>query len=343
MNFCIVGAGAWGTAVAQYLANLGHVVTLLPRRMEHALTLSSLRVNEDYLPGLRFHEDMQIGHSIRPSVLECDYLFLACPSHALRASCRSIIPFRDEAKELKGGIALCKGLEPSTNKFPHEIIQEELGPDFSCGYLTGPSHAHDVAVGKPAAMVLASNGGEERLLSLQNEIHSKSLRIYRSNDLMGVALGSCLKNVYAIAAGLSDGLGLGDNARAALLTRSMSEMMALGQACGGRCETFMGLSGFGDLIGTCMGDWSRNRNFGLDLANGRKAREIIASQKTVVEGFGATSCFFEKSRKLSIEMPILQEVYAILHEDKDPGSAILDLMSRDVRAEDDITSELPSN
>ncbi len=220
-------------------------------------------------------------------------------------------------------------MEPKTNLFAHQVIEEALGEAFGSGYLTGPSHAHDVAEGKPAAMVLAINCDLPELIKLQNSLSSKSMRIYRSEDRIGVALGSCLKNVYAIATGLSDGLGLGDNARAALLTRSMNEMINLGISLGGQSETFFGLSGFGDLIGTCMGEWSRNRNFGLALSKGGTAADIISSQKTVVEGYWATACFFEKCEQQGVEMPILHEIFQILYNGKEPSLALSDLMSRD--------------
>ena len=212
-------------------------------------------------------------------------------------------------------------------------MQDEWGDDIGSGYLTGPSHAHDVAEGKPAAMVLAMDCEEGELVELQRNLNSSTMRIYRSEDRIGVGLGSCLKNVYAIATGLSDGLGLGDNARAALLTRSMNEMMALGVALGGESETFFGLSGFGDLIATCMGEWSRNRTFGLALSKGAKPDEVVRSQKTVVEGYSATACFFDKCRDSGVEMPILTEIHAILHEGKAPERAIADLMGRDLKAE----------
>ena len=333
MNFCILGAGAWGTAMAVYLSKIGHTVTLAPRRMEHALALSSERENKDYLPGIRFDSNMQIGCSLRPVLMECDYVFFACPSHALRETCRQARAFREDSWNLRGSIALCKGLEPKSNLFAHEVMEEEWGEAIGSGYLTGPSHAHDVAEGKPAAMVLAMDCEEGELVELQRNLSSPTLRIYRSEDRIGVGLGSCLKNVYAIATGLSDGLGLGDNARAALLTRSMNEMMALGVALGGESETFFGLSGFGDLIATCMGEWSRNRTFGLALAKGAKPDEVVRSQKTVVEGYSATACFFEKCRDSGVEMPILSEVHSILHEGKDPSRAIADLMGRDLKAE----------
>ncbi|MEJ6620546.1 MAG: NAD(P)H-dependent glycerol-3-phosphate dehydrogenase [Opitutae bacterium] len=333
MNFCVLGAGAWGTAMAVYLSKCGHSVSLIPRRVEHALTLSSDRENKDYLPGVNFDQDLQIGCSLRPVLMECDYLFFACPSHALRESCKQVRLHKDDSWQLKGGIALCKGLEPQSNLFAHEVIQEELGDEIGSGYLTGPSHAHDVAINKPTAMVLAMDCKEVELIELQSNLSSETMRIYRSEDRIGVALGSCLKNVYAIATGLSDGLGLGDNARAALLTRSMNEMINLGIYLGGESVTFFGLSGLGDLIGTCIGEWSRNRNFGLALAKGGTPEQIIGKQKTVVEGYWATACFFAKCDHERVEMPILREIYEILYEGKDPFIALSDLMSRGLKAE----------
>lgn len=333
MNFCVLGAGAWGTAVAVHLSKIGHTVSLVSRRMEHALSMASDRENKDYLPGIVFDLDLQVGCSLRPVLMECEYVFLACPSHALRETCQKVASHQSDSWALKGAIALCKGLEPESNLFAHEVMGEELGLEVKTGYLTGPSHAHDVAAGKPAAMVLAMDSSESELLTLQGSLNSPSMRIYRSEDRIGVGLGSCLKNVYAIATGLSDGLGLGDNARAALLTRSMNEMIGLGLALGGESETFFGLSGFGDLIATCMGQWSRNRNFGLALSEGAKPDEVVLSQKTVVEGYSATACFFEKCRDLGVEMPILKEIHSILYAGKDPARAISDLMSRDLKAE----------
>ena len=333
MNFCVLGAGAWGTAVAIYLSRIGHVVTLIPRRYEQALTMSTERQNSDYLNGVPFGPDLQISSALKPSLMECDYLLFACPSHALRDTCKKVVFASNSAHRLRGALALCKGLEPRSNLFSHEVMSSELGPEISCGYLTGPSHAEDIASGKPAAMVLAIEGSENNRVNLQSELSSSNLRIYRSNDLVGVALGSCLKNVYAIATGISDGLGLGDNARAALLTRSMSEIVTLGNALGAVTETFLGLSGFGDLVATCMGKWSRNRNFGLALARENSPEKILSVQKTVVEGYWAASCFYHKCKELGVEMPILSQVYTILYESKEPATALSDLMQRDLRAE----------
>lgn len=333
MNFCILGAGAWGTAMAIHLARIGHATTLVPRRHEHALELSSKRTNEDYLPGIEFPEDLQIGACPKPSLMECDFVFFACPSNALRETCHNGSAWDSTSWKLKGGIALCKGLEPASNLFAHEVISEEMGDAKAAGYLTGPSHAHDVAIGKPGAMSLAMNLAQSDLHNLRDAISSPMLRIYSTDDLVGAALGSCLKNVYAIATGISDGLGFGDNARAALLTRSMNEMISLGDKLGGRQETFFGLSGFGDLIGTCMGEWSRNRSFGIKIASGESPADIKDSQKTVVEGYWATKCFYEKCNDLNIEMPILSEIFQILYQKKRPRDALADLMGRELKQE----------
>ena len=181
MNFCILGAGAWGTAMAVYLSKTGHVVTLVPRRVEHALAMSSARENTEYLQGVKFCPDLQVGSAMKPALMECDYLFFACPSHALRATCRQVLKSSGgSALRLKGALALCKGLEPDTNLFAHQVMKRELGSDFRCGYVTGPSHAEDIAEGKPAAMVLAMDGSDDERRELQVQLSSSFLRIYRS-------------------------------------------------------------------------------------------------------------------------------------------------------------------
>ena len=333
MNFSVLGAGAWGTAMAVYLAKLGHVVTLCPRRMEHALQLSSDRKNLDYLPAVEFPSDLQIGREVAPAIMEADYIFLACPSHALRETSMGATAHIVTSPQLKGALALCKGLEPKTNKYSHEVMGEVFGPSISCGYLTGPSHALELAEGKPAAMCLALNRMEADTLSLQEAISSSSLRIYRSDDRVGAAIGGCLKNVYAIAVGLSDGLGLGDNARAALITRCLNEMIELGSHLGARKDTFVGLSGVGDLIATCTGEWSRNRTFGQSIARGKSAKALIDGQKTVVEGYWATECFYRKSKEAGAVAPVLEQVYRTLYEGSDPRRSVIELMSRGLKAE----------
>ena len=333
MNFCILGAGSWGTAMALRLLEAGHVVTLAPRRTEHALAMASARENADYLPGLPLPNDLQIGCETRPVVMEADVLLYACPSKALRETCRRVAAYRGDAWNAGAHLALCKGLEPETNLLPHQVMREELGDDSSVGYLSGPTYAKEVAEGKPAALVVAASGDESFLEKAQASLSSDTLRAYRSDDLLGVGLGGCLKNVYAIAAGIGDGLGLGDNARAALLTRSLREMVTLGQALGGRRETFYGLSGFGDLMATCAGDWSRNRTLGLRIGGGEEAGLIVAGQRSVVEGYATTANFHALCLEKKLEAPILSEVHAILHQGKSPEEAICSLMKRDLKGE----------
>lgn len=333
MNFCILGAGAWGTGMAIYLTNLCHGVILCPRRMEHALELSSDRKNNEYLPEIDFPADLQIGKELGPALMEADYVFLACPSHALRKTCELASQYLSSSSRLKGALALCKGLEPKSNLYAHEVMSEVFGHSLPCGYLTGPSHALELAEGKLAALCLAIDLPEEEKRALQRAISSRTLRIYRSEDRVGAAIGGTLKNVYAIAVGISDGLGLGDNAKAALITRCLNEMTELGVHLGAKRDTFCGLSGVGDLIATCTGEWSRNRSFGQAIARGETAREIILAQNTVVEGYWATKCFHEKGNESGIMAPILQQVYRILYEGSDPMTAVIELMERDLKAE----------
>ena len=333
MNFCILGAGAWGTAMAVHLIRLGHAVTLAPRRMEHALAMASNRENTDYLPGLTLDQNLQIGCETRPVLMEADVLLFACPSKALRETCRRVTQHLDDAWNARCFLALCKGLEPKTFKLPHVVMQEELGEEASTGYLSGPTYAREVAEGKPAAIVVAASGDQTFLGQVQGALSSDSLRAYRSEDRQGIGLGGCLKNVYAIAAGIADGHGLGDNARAALLTRSLHEMVELGQSLGGRRETFYGLSGFGDLVATCTGDWSRNRTLGLRIGRGEEVGAIVSGQRSVVEGYATTDCFHALCREKNLEAPILSQIRAILYEGKPPLEALTELMSRELKPE----------
>ena len=333
MNFCILGAGSWGTAIAVHLINLGHGVTLAPRRMEQALSMASSRENADYLPGISLDQNLQIGCETRPVIMEADVILFACPSKALRETCRRVAQYRKDALNARAFLALCKGLEPDTFLLPHEVLNEELGKDASVGYLSGPTYARDVALGKPAAAVIATSGNKDLQTRIQTALSSSSLRAYGSDDVYGVGLGSCLKNIYAIAVGISDGLDLGDNARAALLTRSLHEMISLGESLGGRPETFYGLSGFGDLVATCTGEWSRNRNLGIDIGRGKKAAAVISEQRSVVEGFTATDCFDSLRKAKGLEAPILSEIRSILYEDKSPPEALSSLMNRELKLE----------
>ncbi|MGA2052781.1 MAG: NAD(P)H-dependent glycerol-3-phosphate dehydrogenase [Opitutales bacterium] len=332
MNVTILGAGAWGTALALHAARAGHAVTLVPRRLEAALQISQERENRDYLPGFKLPIEIQIGLEIRPVIMEADLVLLACPMRGLRALGTAVNAELDAAWAGPMFVSLCKGMETETLRLPHAVLAEVL-PGRPTGVLSGPSYAGEVAAGKPTAVVLATGADEEHARRVQEALSGPALRVYRSRDVTGVELAGALKNVYAIGAGVCDGLKLGDNAKAAFLTRALHEMTRLGTRLGGQAATFYGLSGFGDLVVTCEGKWSRNRTFGEELARGHSAVELLKDRRTVVEGHAAAAAFAALCAKEKIDAPILAEVHAVLYAGKDPRKAIPALMERELKAE----------
>lgn len=334
LKISICGAGAWGTSVALHCVRQGLATTLVARRPEQAQAMLETRENHDYLPGFAFADEMGVTADLEAGLSGADVIFLGAPSYALRDWCQRIKSLPHGV--LKDGalfVSLAKGLELETRKTPCGIIKEEL-PSAIVGSLSGPTFAGEVAAGKPTAMTLAFSGCDEgEVERLQNAISGPNLRVYASRDLQGVELGGCLKNVYAIAAGCCQGLKLGDNALASLLTRAVAEMVRVGQTLGANLETFYGLSGFGDLVATCHGEWSRNRTFGEAIAGGRTAAEIIAQQKTAVEGYRTAKAFHQECLSRGIDAPILDQVYRICYESKPPMRALSDLMSRDLKKE----------
>lgn len=332
MNLVVIGAGAWGTAFALHLARVGHTVSLAPRRFEQAIALASDRRNPDYLPGFDLPPSLQIGHELAPLLMEADAVVLACPSQALRATAGRLQAERGGATRLRLLVSLAKGLEAGSHLRPSQVVASVL-PDLPFACLTGPTNAAEVARGLPAAMVLAGDLSNPGLREAQTALSSGALRVYLSGDLAGAEFGGCLKNIYAIAAGCADGLGLGDNAKAALLTRALAEMVRLGTALGAQPETFYGLSGFGDLVATCSGAWSRNRGFGERIGRGSRAEELIAGSKSVVEGYRTTESFHELCRERGIDAPILAQIYRILFEGLPPAAALAALMTRELKRE----------
>ncbi|MDQ8181450.1 NAD(P)H-dependent glycerol-3-phosphate dehydrogenase [Pelagicoccus sp. SDUM812005] len=334
LKITVCGAGAWGTSVALHCERQGLPTTLMARRPEQAAAMEAERENKDYLPGYAFGASLRVTADLATALRGADVVFLGAPSYALRAWCQQIAALEEGV--LKQGalfVSLAKGLELETRQTPCGIVKEEL-PGAIVGSLSGPTFAGEVAAGKPTAMTLAFDDcGEAAMERLQNAISGPNLRVYASHDLKGVELGGCLKNVYAIAAGCCQGLKLGDNALASLLTRAVAEMVRVGQALGAKLETFYGLSGFGDLVATCHGEWSRNRTFGEAIAGGRTAAEIIAQQKTAVEGYRTAKAFHQECRSKGIDAPILEQVYKICYESKPPMQALGDLMSRDLKKE----------
>ncbi len=333
MDIVVIGAGAWGTAFALHLSRLGHTVTLVPRRFDQALALASTRENTDYLPGFILPQSVQIAHELAPILMEAELVVLACPSQVLRETCSRMAAGLAQATQLRLVVSLAKGLELETHLRPTEVMAAML-PGRAVGCLTGPTNAAEVAAGKPCAMVLAASGVEEAYLAVvQAALSGPGLRVYRGDDVAGVEFGGCLKNVYAIAAGCCDGLRLGDNAKAALLTRALAEMVRVGVALGARAETFYGLGGFGDLVATCNGPWSRNRTFGQRLGEGQKAAALISATKSVVEGYRTTQSFQGLCAERGIDAPILGEIYKILYAAKPPAEALAALMGRELKRE----------
>jgi glycerol-3-phosphate dehydrogenase (NAD(P)+) len=332
MNFAVLGAGAWGTAFAQHLARLGHATVLVPRRPEQAVMLAAARENTDYLPGIPLPPELRIVSHLPAALADADLVFLACPAQALRETCTRVRASLAASAGPPRLVSLAKGLELGTHLRPSQVIASVL-PEALVGALTGPTNAAEVARGLPAAMVLAFARVAAISGEIQAAISSASLRVYTSDDLPGLEFGGALKNIYAIAAGCCEGLGLGDNAKAALLTRALAEMVRVGTALGARPETFYGLSGFGDLVATCHGGWSRNRQFGQLIGEGARAAALISRRKTVVEGYETTESFAGLCVARRIEAPILSEVHAVLFADRLPADALAALMTRGLKRE----------
>ena len=327
MNITVVGAGAWGTALA-ITFSARHCVTLWTRESEVTQTMLAARENKRFLPGFLLPEELRIEADFDAAIADAELLLLATPLIGFRTSLRRL----SDARQIRPLLWVCKGLEAETAQLPHQIVAEELGEGCLFGALTGPSFAEEVARGLPTAITLAANDAEfARQTAI--ELHSPHLRIYANDDLPGAEVGGAVKNVMAIAAGICDGLGFGYNSRAALITRGLAEIARLGVALGGRSETFMGLAGMGDLVLTCTGDLSRNRQVGLALAAGKKLPQILADLGHVAEGVSTAREVARLADRLGIDMPITQAVNAILHHDMPASEAVIQLLSRDPKAE----------
>ena len=332
LNFAVIGAGAWGTAMAVHLARRGQHTTLVTRRPEHAEAVRVARENRDYLPGTTLPDALVVTSDLRSALVEADVALIACPSQSLRAWCERMRAVLHDTSRLQLFLSLVKGLETGTHLRPSEMMAQIL-PGLNCGTLTGPTNAGEVARGLPAAMVMAAQRVDEFVPKVQAAMSGPTLRIYTSDDLAGAEYGASLKNIYAIAVGLCDGLKLGDNSKAALLTRALTEMVRVGSALGAKPETFYGLSGFGDLVATSHGVWSRNREFGEKIGAGKSVAELLAGRKTVVEGHRTTEALRGLCQERGIEAPILAEIHAILYQNKKPADALHALMTRELKRE----------
>lgn len=332
LHFTVIGAGAWGTAVAAHLARRGQKTTLLTRRTEHAVAMQLARENRDYLPGIKLPDNLVVTSDLRAALLEAEVALIASPSHALREWCQRMVTEPGGVGRLQLLVSLVKGLELGTFLRPSEVIVQAF-PGINVATLTGPTNASEVARGLPAAVVLAAARPGEFVDRVQARMSGSTLRLYTSDDLAGAEYGASLKNIYAIAAGFCDGLRLGDNAKASLITRALTEMVRVGESLGAKRETFYGLSGFGDLVATCHGEWSRNRQFGAQIGAGVSVSDLLAGRKTVVEGYHTTQALHDLCVQRGITAPILEEVHAILYRDKKPMDALMSLMSRELKRE----------
>jgi glycerol-3-phosphate dehydrogenase (NAD(P)+) len=327
VSIAVLGAGAWGTALAIRLAGQGPV-SLWTRSSEHAVAMRRERENRRYLPGFPLPKGLEVSSDLTGVVVDADLLIAGVPSNAFRSLAMSLRQL-GSAKPL---IWLCKGLETGSRKLPHEVLAEAWPDHPASAVLSGPSFAKEVAQGLPAALTVASRDADFAR-RVARQLHDPKLRLYSSSDVVGVELGGAVKNVIAIAAGIADGLGFGLNARAALITRGLAELTRLGLKLGGHPETFMGLSGMGDLILTCTGDLSRNRQLGFRLAAGESLEGALRELGHVAEGATTAIEVAGLARELGVEMPITEAVAQILRQEMPPREAVAALLARDLKDE----------
>lgn len=326
MNCFVIGNGGWGTALGMVLAENGHDVTIWGPFEEEVETIRTAGENSVYLPGVKVPASIQ-WTSTPADAAEADLIVLVVPSRFVRATLET---FKPHFKENVLIVSATKGLDENTHQRISQIATDVLERDIAV--LSGPSHAEEVARGVPTAVTIAGKSFQT-LEKIQQAFLGKTFRVYTSDDVIGVELGGTLKNIIAVAAGILDGIGLGDNSKAALMTRGLAEISRLGAVLGAKPETFSGLSGIGDLIVTCASRHSRNRSVGERLGKGEILAEIMDGMKQVAEGVWNAKAARDLAKEHGIDMPITEEVCAIVEEGKDPRQALKDLMSRDPKAE----------
>ena len=331
MKISVLGAGAWGTALAMHIAKRHHVA-LWARDASHISGMQKARSNPKYLGDFTFPKQLELEDSLSKAVNNSDFILSVVPTSAFRQMLTDIKEINSNASIIWAN----KGLEEGTAKLPHEVALDVLGnPELSrrdFGVISGPSFAAELVRGLPTAVTLATT--DEKLAQEAGSIfHHENMRVYTSQDIAGVSVGGALKNVIAIAAGISDGMGFGNNARAALITRGLSEISRFGQAIGANSDTFSGLAVAGDLVLTCTGEYSRNREEGIRLAQGKKISEILKGLGHVAEGVFTTKEVIKRGMNLNIDMPITQEVSNVIHDKKSPKEAFEDLLGRALKPE----------
>ncbi|MFW6178091.1 MAG: NAD(P)H-dependent glycerol-3-phosphate dehydrogenase [Desulfohalobiaceae bacterium] len=330
MRIAIIGAGSWGTTLANILAVKGHATCLWVREPELLGLMQEQKENPWFLPGVQLDPALGFSSELQEVVQGAEVLLMAVPCQYFRSvlvELKALLP----AKPVL--VCASKGIEVENLKAMSQVVQDELGdlnPGYAC--LSGPSFAKEVSKGLPTAVSLGCMD-QDLGAWLQQALATQTLRVYLNSDCLGVELGGALKNVMALAAGITDGLGFGSGARAALITRGLAEMSRMGAAMGARQETFMGLSGLGDLVLTCTGDLSRNRQVGLSLGQGRKLQEILQGMRMVAEGVQTTRALHSLGQKLGVDLPITWQVYQILYQDQAPDKAVQELMQRTLKQE----------
>ena len=324
----VIGAGSWGTALAILLEKNGHQVTLWSHREEEAEKLAESREHKSKLPGVHIPEGIAITGDLEEALKEKEVIVFAVPSVAVRSTAKKVSPYVNEGQLI---VNVAKGIEESTLMTLTDIIEEEIPGAKGC-VLSGPSHAEEVSRGLPTTCVVGAKD-KETAEFLQNIFMSPVFRVYISPDILGIELGGALKNVIALAAGTADGLGYGDNTKAALITRGITEIARLGIAMGARADTFYGLSGIGDLIVTCASKHSRNRKAGYLMGQGRNMYQAMDEVNMVVEGVYSAKAGLALSKKYNVEMPIIEQVNKVLFEGKAPAEAVKELMVRDKKIE----------
>lgn len=326
----VLGAGSYGTALAICLARNGTPTLLWGRDAKQLDNMSASGQNQRYLPDIPFPDSLKIQTDLADAVSASRDILVVVPSHAFKGMLESIAPMLDTSQRI---IWATKGLEPGTGRLLKDVAQDVLGDDYPLAVLSGPTFAKEMAAGLPTAISLSSTD-DSFIDDMAAKLHcSKSFRVYKNPDFTGVQLGGAVKNVIAIGAGLADGLGFGANARTALITRGLAELTRLGVKAGAQPETFMGMAGLGDLVLTCTDNQSRNRRFGLALGKGFSVEQAMTDIGQVVEGYRNTEEVKALAEHLDVEMPICEQIYAVLYKGKSPKDAALALLGRSLKSE----------
>ena len=324
----VIGSGSWGTALAVMLDKYGHDVTIWSWKEEEAQAIKDNHEHKEYLPGIEIKESIKIVTDPKEAILGAEIVLSAIPSKFVRSSILNFVPFFNESQII---VNVAKGFEDNTLLRLSEVI-EECVPQCAVCTLVGPSHAEEVGRGVPTACVISCKDMEVAKM-VQNEFVNPTFRLYTNDDMIGMEVGAALKNVIALAAGISDGLGFGDNTKAALMTRGITEIGRLGVAMGAKAETFAGLSGIGDLIVTCTSMHSRNRRAGIMLGEGKSLTETLDDVHMVVEGVHTAKAAYDLSIRYGVDMPITRHINEVLFEGKTPKEAVLKLMLREQKSE----------